>query len=511
MRRLPLLPACIVWSWSWIGLIGLCAVGHAQAVDDDMQRLVQDRPSVLGRDFQKPFLIDIDRPIDGLFHWYLNHRLDQAESLGADLVIIRLTTPGGDLEHSLSLARRLRDTQWATTVVWIPDEAISGGAILSLGADAVFMRPSAMLGDAGPIMLGPRGEFQHAEEKIVSYTAAAVRELAQSAGRPPAVAEAMVDRKLTVYEATHRESGKRTFLSDPQRSDPKWEEVYSVGQPIAEAGNDRFLTVAGSRAKELMLCDELFETEGEMLQLLTSASLRMTEVDWKDRLVYTLNRPWLTALLLAIGILGLYWELSAPGIGLPGLIALLSFGVFFWSHFLGGTAGWLEVLLFALGITCLMMEIFVLPGFGVFGVSGIALIAIGLVMATQDFLVPETPMQWQELRTNSLSVLAAFLVLGVLVAVQILVFDTIPGLSRFQLRPEELVASEEPREARQLPMVVKGDLGVAESDLRPSGKTLIGDQLVDVLTEGDYVERGSSVIVIRVEGNIVTVRKVNNS
>jgi membrane-bound serine protease (ClpP class) len=237
----------------------------------------------------------------------------------------------------------------------------------------------------------------------------------------------------------------------------------------------------------------------------------MTEVDWKDRLVYTLNRPWLTALLLAIGILGLYWELSAPGIGLPGLIALLSFGVFFWSHFLGGTAGWLEVLLFALGITCLMMEIFVLPGFGVFGVSGIALIAIGLVMATQDFLVPETPMQWQELRTNSLSVLAAFLVLGVLVAVQILVFDTIPGLSRFQLRPEELVASEEPREARQLPMVVKGDLGVAESDLRPSGKTLIGDQLVDVLTEGDYVERGSSVVVIRVEGNIVTVRKVNNS
>jgi len=488
-----------------------CNVNAQVAEDATLLAPNVARPEVLGKNYQKPFLIDVDRPIDGLFRWFLNHRLDQAEAYGADLVIIRLTTPGGDLEHSLSLARRLRDTQWATTVVWIPDEAISGGAILALGADAVFMRPTAMLGDAGPVMFGPRGEFVHAEEKIVSYTAAAVHDLAKSAGRPPAIAEAMVDRKLKVYEATHKDTGRSDFLSEKQIADPKFAEAFTIGPAIAEAGNDRFLTVAGPRAKQLNLCDEVFESEQAMLQKLTSTAPRVTQIEWKDRLVYNLNRPWLTAILLVIGIVGLYFELSAPGIGLPGLVAMLCFGVFFWSHFLGGTAGWLEVLLFALGVTCLLMEIFVLPGFGVFGVSGLAMIAVGLVMATQDFLIPETDLQWQQLGTNSISVLGAFVVLGVLIAVQVMIFDKIPGLSRFQLRPEEQAPVGEPGFSHPALLVEKGDRGVAQSDLRPSGKVLVRDQLVDVLTEGDYVERGTEVSVLRIEGNIITVRRLNNA
>lgn len=469
------------------------------------------RQNLLDQQFARPFLIDVDRPIDGLLNWYLTNRLERAEAEEADLIIVRLTTPGGDLEHSLNLSRSLRDIQSAKVVVWIPKEAISGGAIISLGADAVYMAPSAMLGDAGVIMLGPRGEFQHAEEKIISYAAASVSEIAQSTGIPKAVAEAMVDRKLKVYEATHKESGAKTYLSEREINDPKNTELFEIGDPISEAGNDRFLTVAAPRAKELGLCDEVFESEDQMLGRLSNSSLRSTSLDWKDRTVYVLNRPWLTALLLVIGIIGLYWEFSAPGLGLPGLSALFCFGVFFWSHFLGGTAGWFEVLMFCLGITCLLMEMFVLPGFGVFGVSGLAMIGVGLLMATQDFLIPESDLQWQELQTNSISVLGAFVILGILIAIQVMIFDTIPGLARFQLRPEEQVVPFEDRAFVEQVTFSKGDTGVCESDLRPSGKVLIGDRLVDVITEGDYVERGSQVAVIRIEGNIITVRKLSNS
>jgi membrane-bound serine protease (ClpP class) len=465
------------------------------------------RENLREQNFERPYLIDVNRPIDGLFRWYVDNRLDRAEELNSDVVILRLTTPGGDLEYSLALARRLRDIDWAATVVWIPEEAISGGAILSLGADAVLMKQSAILGDAGPVMFGPGGQFVHAEEKVVSYTATAVRELAASSGRPQAIAEAMVDRKLKVFQATHRTTGETSFLTQQQTEDPEVAELYEIGPAVPEAGNERFLTVAAERAKELQLCDGVFDSEEEMLQALSRETPRQTQMDWKDRLVYTLNRPWLTALLLVVGVIGLYLELSAPGWSLPGLVAMLCFGVFFWSHFLGGTAGWLEVLFFATGVACLIIELFVLPGFGIFGIGGLGLIAVGLIMATQDFLIPETPLQWQQLQNNSLSVLAAFLILGLIITVQVMIFDTIPGFGRFQLQPEEQPLTTEPAIPHAADQLTLGDRGVSQSDLRPSGKAVFGEQLVDVLTEGDYVERGTEVHVVRIEGNVITVRR----
>jgi membrane-bound serine protease (ClpP class) len=467
-----------------------------------------NRPQWGQQQFERPYLIDANRPIDGMLRWYIENRLERAKASGADAVIIRLTTPGGDLEHSLAIARRLRDIDWAATIVWIPEEAISGGAIVSLGARFVVMKSSAMMGDAGPIMFGPGGQFVHAEEKIVSYTATAVRELAATSGRPTALAEAMVDRKLKVFQATNPNTGQVVFLTEQQTLDANLAEKYEIGPAVPEAGNDRFLTVGAQRAKELQLCDEVFASEDEMLQSVSQEKPRMTSLDWKDRLVYTLNRPWLTALLLILGVVGLYLELSAPGVSLPGLLAMFCFGVFFWSHFLGGTAGWLEVLFFIIGVTCLLIEVFVLPGFGVFGISGLGLIIVALIMATQDFLIPETPLQWEQLQKNSVSVLAAFVVLGLLITIQVMVFDTIPGFGRFQLRPEELASVSDPSIPSSPGLGLSlGDQGVSQSDLRPSGKAIFGEQLVDVLTEGDYVERGTAVHVVRIEGNIVTVRR----
>lgn len=486
------------------------ACGQEAANLDLEQFDPQQRAELLSGQHQRVYLIDVDRQIDGLFYWYLSNRLDRAKSQGADLVVIRLTTPGGDLEYSLDLARKLLDSEWAKIVVWIPREAISGGAILSLGADGVFMQRSAMIGDAGPIMFGPGGQFVHAEEKIVSYTATAVRELAKASGRPEAVAEAMVDRKLKVFLATDRKTGQITYLTELQSQDPQWTERYEIGPAIAEAGEDRFLTVGADRALELQLCDAVVNDESELLQRLTTHPVLATQLDWKDRLVYTLNRPWLTALLLLIGVAGLYLEFSAPGLSLPGLVAVLCFSLFFWSHFLGGTAVWLEVLFFALGVGCLLIELFVLPGFGVFGLSGLAMILIALIMATQDFLLPETPAQWQQLQVNSLSVFAAFVVMGVVIAIQIFFLDSIPGLRKFQLKPEEpslAVGLELNQAASQLSV---GQHGICQSDLRPSGKAIFGDHLADVLSEGDYVERGTPVRVVRIEGNIVTVRRTDS-
>jgi membrane-bound serine protease (ClpP class) len=471
---------------------------------------------VLTRKFNKAYVIDVEGPIFGKFHWYLNHRLDAAQQAGADVVIIRLTSPGGDLEFSLQLGRRLRDLDWATTVVLIPEEAISGGAIIALGCERIYMLKGALIGDAGPIRMGMGGQFEHAEEKIVSYLASAIRELAIAKDRPAALAEAMVDRSLVVYAATERATGKSVYLTEKQIADVNLAARYDVGAQVPESGQNRFLTLDAVRAVELGLSEGVFQSEAEMLEKLSFSSLERTKINWVDHVVYLLNRPWLTAILLIAGLVGLYLELIAPGISVAGLGALCCFSVFFWSHFLGGTAGWLEVTLFGLGIVCCMIELFALPGFGVFGISGLGLIVVALVMASQKFLLPSSALEWQQLQTNLLIVLGSVLGVLILFISQIVLFDSLPGASRFRLAAPEAdgVAETEsltlltrgPGAIGQLAAV--GETGQAASDLRPSGKVLIEDRLIDVITEGDYVDAGTPIEVLRVEGNRVLVRKI---
>lgn len=525
------------------GVFGLCSavwvavtVGSLFAQENPTEPLSNASPQAVGRDtvkaeeaalpdidrelleqYQRVMIIDFDGPIFGSQHAYLNNRLDRAQRSGVDLIILRLTSPGGLLDESVQLARRLSAIDWATTIAYIPEEAISGGAVIALGCDRIYMRPRALIGDAGPIVLGPDGMFEHVEEKRVSYLHVAMRELAEAKGRPSALASSMADRSLKVFVVQNKVTGATQYLSEEQISklgDNKAD--FEIGASIPEAGENRFLTVNGTRAFELKLADATYESESEMLAALTFDSQIETHIHWIDRTVYLLNRPWLSGLLLFIALIALYIELAAPGISFAGLTSLACFTVFFWSHALGGTSGWLEVLIFVLGVLCMVAEIFLLPGFGVFGISGVLLILLSLIMATQDFVLPNTQIQWQQFQTNSLIVLGSVAVVGILFFAQLLLLDSLPGLKRFQLRTPgvdgspgaagtDLLASTLTADL-VLPNV--GEVGVAESVLRPSGKVLFNKQLVDVVTEGDYLDPGTPVEVIRREGNRIMVRKV---
>lgn len=490
------------------------AVGEIETFDpstsDSLPVALAPREDLLQGAFKKPYLIEIAAPIDGFFNWFIDKSLEQAKKRGADVVVIKLTSPGGELETSLKLAKQLQEVGWAKTVVWIPEEAISGGAIMSLGAEAIFMKKSAMFGDAGPVYLTPWGDMVDAEEKIVSYTAEKIRLLAKDSGRPVELAAAMADRKLRVYYATEKKSGLPVFLNESQTKRANVIANFEIGEAVPESGDDRFLTVGANRAKQLMLCDGVFDSESEMLKQLSGQEVIQISVTRTDRWVYRLNRPWLTTLILILGVICLYIEMTAPGVTLPGLIALVCFGLFFWSHVLGGTATGLEVMLFLIGGLALFIEIFLLPGFGVFGVAGMIMVGLSLLMATQDFLVPQTSEQWKQLQGNSLLILLVGIVVAFIIGVQIFWFDSIPGLSRLQLRPDELPPVATAVDLHPAARLELGARGVCQSDLRPSGKAMIEGCLVDVLTEGDYVETGSQVGIIRIEGNIITVRRISS-
>ncbi len=162
--------------------------------------------------FRQTAIIRFEGPITGMLEQYFYRKLDAAQQAGCDLVVVSIDSPGGELEASLNLAHRLRDTEWARTVAWIPRQALSGAAIAALGCDEIVMRPSAVIGDAGPIFLDEGFMFQHAPEKIRSDLARKIRDLASAGGRPAALAEAMVDDQLVVFRMRNKQTDEIAFM-----------------------------------------------------------------------------------------------------------------------------------------------------------------------------------------------------------------------------------------------------------------------------------------------------------
>jgi membrane-bound serine protease (ClpP class) len=220
----------------------------------------------------------------------------------------------------------------------------------------------------------------------------------------------------------------------------------------------------------------------------------------------------ITGVLLIVGLTGLYMEAMAPGHGIGGLVAAACFLLLFWSHFLGGTADWLEVLLFILGLACIAVEIFLLPGTVVPGLAGAALILVSLVMASQGFLIPETARQLHTLAGTMAMIVISCSVFAVAAVVLTRRMDSLPLLNRLMLAPPDAEsATGKSSAARGNPGPVVGDLGAAYTPLRPGGKGRFGERTIDVLASGDFLDRGTPIRVVRVTGNQVLVVAVEDA
>jgi len=470
------------------------------------------------RSFRKAVLIRFEGPITPLLEHFIYRKLDIAKDQGADLVIFEIDSPGGYLDASLNLADRFRDLDWAHTVAFVPREALSGAAIAALGCNEILMAPEAHLGDAGPIFQGEDTLFRHAPEKIRSELALRVRDLAEATGRPPALAEAMVDMDLVVYRVRNKNTGVETFLSDHDIESSDAPEDWDKLQPVHESREKHFLTVTGRRAVELKLAEGTVATHDEIKQRYgIEGELVVLKPSGVDTAVTILNVPFVTGLLLLVGLIALYVEFSAPGLGAGGFIAALCFTLFFWSKFLGGTAVWLEVILFLLGVVFLLVEIFVTPGFGFAGVTGMLLLVISLIMAGQDFTIPTTTRELHASLQGLVVIVGAgfaFLIGAFGVSHY---FGTVPVVGWLKLElpgpgSDETDDDGKPRamaEQNRFPVGV-GDWGIAESPLRPAGKAIFGDAYLDVVADGSFVDKGKQVRVIQISGNRIVVREMED-
>jgi membrane-bound serine protease (ClpP class) len=464
------------------------------------------------REFKKPVLIRVEGVIDSWLEHYVLRKLTRAKQVGCDLLILEIDSPGGGLNETLKLCEEITGLSGVHTVAYIPHQALSGAALLSLACDDIVMGEYAQIGDCGPIFMDEDFMFRHAPEKIASHLISEVRALCERKKHPPALGEAMVDRNVKV-ERLKLPDGSEQFLTDrelPARPEAAgWQKL----ETLPESGGNRFFEVAGRRAVDLRLAsatverrDDLFQRYGLKDKPLVLAS------DSVDTTAYILNMWLVTALLLIIGLVGIAYELSAPGVCIGGLTAALCFALFFWSRFLGGTSGWLEVVLFASGIAFLAMEVFVIPGFGITGITGLALMIAGIVLASQNFTLPTTNSELARMTAGTLTTSLSGIGCLVVCALMVRHMHSIPVLNRLMLKPPSVEPAQPAlvdKDGKPLPppepVLSIGDWGVATTMLRPGGKARFGDYQFDVVADGAFIQPGIQVRVIEQQGTRIVV------
>ena len=493
--------------------VALCLAGSAEALGGFYQTSsVPDATRPRPAKITKPAVIEFKGEIHRQLKMYFDNRFEIARRAGVDLLIIEIDSPGGLKQESLEMARKLRDCQWAYTVALISNEAISGGALVALGCDEILISPNAKFGDIGEVGFDlTQGAFRLIEPKIESYLSRDARDLSESKGRSPDLAEALIDKDVLVYQKPDPQNLDGPPLFKSVRSDAA-EKPKPPWDLIPETGPERFLTLSGQRTLQLGLAQGLATTPDALANEFNFSkdSIKVYSLKLTDKIAYLLNNPVITVLLILFGMVALYFEFSAPGLGVGGLLSGLAAVLFFWSRFLAGTSGWLEVILFLCGVAFIFAELFIIPGFGVAGLTGIALLFSSVVLAGQNFVLPATSKQWDQSIGSAFILLIScvgFVVTAIFITKKM---GSIPILNKMILSNESNKTSTDssgkPRRTSH-PSVCVGDWGESESLLRPAGRAKFNDRSIDVVSDGAFVDSGVPVRVIEIQGSIVRVRQ----
>ncbi len=439
------------------------------------------------------YILPIQGVIEPALEYVVRRGVSEAIQRDADALVVLMNTPGGTLKDATKIVNLLQSLDMPTYTL-VQDQALSAGAIIALATREIYMQPGSVIGDAMPILASPFGGVQEmpedVQEKMVSAVAALIRSAAETGGHDKELAEAMVRRENEYWigdELIVPEGQLLTLTSmEAERIVGEGEEA----RPLLSSGTVRDL-------------DELLERIG--LADAERIELVPTGLESLARFIQTLS-----VFFLAAGLFGLYTEMRTPGLGLPGILGAISLAIFFLGHHIAGLAGMEEVVLVVLGLALIAVEIFILPGFGIAGISGIFFLSWGLIMAMVQRM-PGAPIipSWDAVQIPLLNfsgsvILAVFL--------SIIVGRLMPRSRLFRVfRLEDTLSTEKGYVASRDQHQLVGQTGVATTPLRPVGTALINDQPIDVVTDGLYLEAGARVQVVEVSGNHILVVPVSEN
>lgn len=479
-------------------------------------------------------LIPIEGEIDPFQVVFLRRSINKAREAGAEYLIFSINTFGGRVDSALQIATLIGSIDELHTVAYIPAEpesvgvSWSAGALISFASNSIYMAPGTSIGAAAPVFQTSEG-MQPAGEKTVSAVRTQLASLAEKNGYPPEVALAMVDQDIELTAVKHTEGYRfitRTITdaSDGGAEGSSESDTADEPQTIVVSPAGKLLTLTAGQMEEYGLSSGTVRNIDELRSRLEVGSLMRLQPSSADKVVNLLTSAAVASLLLTLGLLALYLEISSPGFGIPGTIAITAFALMFLSSGLMGTLNSIELLLFLVGIVLLIVEVFLIPGFGVAGISGLIFMTVGLVLSRQEFILPDN--SWQvELFTRNLflvfgTLAASFLLMGILMMFfpRIRMFQrlilTNPQPDTANVGPsaasgsERNVAQSSPPQNSTFPELEVGATGTVVTKLRPVGKIKVGDATYSVVTEGRWLEAGAKVSIVDIEGNRIVVEEV---
>ena len=418
------------------------------------------------------WVLRIDDEIGSGTVTYLRQGLNQAEATKAALVIIVLSTPGGLLDSGMAARNILLDTT-VPTVAFVNREALSAGALLAIACDQIIFAPGGVLGAATPVVVNG-DEMREAPEKVISATRKVFRSTAELHGRPPEVAEAMVDRDVVIPDLI--DAGKLLTLTALEAA--HW--GYSDGTADSIEG--------------------WLESVGH-----GTATVAEYEPRWVDKVINTLTSPMVAGLLITVGLIGLIVEMLVPSFGIPGLIGIACLGAFFWSHVLVGLAGWESISFLLAGLIAVLLEIFAFTAvdFGLAGLLGLVLMGLGFYTA---MLGP--------LASSAQAAQAIIIVVVGLLSSIIAIVVLLTKLPTTRLRLGGVILSTtitgrafSRDRAAQTTKLWMERRGVAATDLHPVGAGDFDGERTDVVCEEGFLPKGTPIVVIKDEGYRKVVRK----
>ena len=427
--------------------------------------------------------------------------LEEFKERGVRGVILHLNTPGGEVFSSMKIAELLQKfdaLDKIPVIAFIDNWAISAGAMLAYSCRFIGCVQSSVMGAAEPVFQGKEG-MESAPEKVNSALRAEFSNLAAFFGRNPLIAQAMVDKDIVLV--VRNSEVVRLESNDDIRA----------GEKVITRGG-KLLTLDSKELMEFGVAD--FIVDADLFEQPYLAAIpnvkKVTYANWRVAFFSFLAHPVVSALLLLGLIIGFYIEINTPGFGIPGSIAAVCLGLILLSNFAIYAVSSLELIFLGVGLVLLLIELFVIPGFGITGIVGILLMIIGLFALMIPALDTATVFNSDALRLVLGSILERLAWLcGALIVSAVVIALLARFVSHKFYTWAKIVhkGEQEGYSVKRGEMPAVGEKGEAATPLRPSGKVSIGGVLYDGMTTGAFIEKGISVIVIRIQGNTVVVKQ----
>ena len=431
------------------------------------------------------YKVDTKKEISNTTHLYLSNGLKEANSLGADAVLIHMNTYGGLVDAADSMRTAILYSP-IPVYVFIDNNAASAGALISIACKKIFMRKGANIGAA--TVVNQTGDAM--PDKYQSYMRSMIRSTAEAHGK-----DTIIQQKDTLFK----------WKRDPLIAEAMVDERVAIPNLI---DTGKVLTFTAEEALKWGYCDGIAETPEEVITHhlgYKEYELKSYTPSWFDNLKGFLMSPVLQSFLIILIVGGIYFEMQTPGMGFPSLVALIAATLYFAPLYLDGLAANWEILIFIIGVLLIAIEIFVIPGFGVAGIGGILLVVGGLITG----LLNNTDFHFEgvgnkEFGEATLTVLIG-LVAGFILTIWLSNKIGDRGIFQKMALHTDL---ENAKSVLDFSSMI-GTEGIATTILRPSGKILIGKEIYDAISESGFIEKGDPVKVIRTENAQIYVIKIS--